>query len=214
MATPSEQQDSANAAQKSALKEDHVKSVGVDDDAKESSKHHGSTGQFSVRTASQMISKWKFAHCREHHARLHTDDAEYRRQLHLHERHLRSTVALPVISMMEAETLQILLEVEKCKDQLFPSLSYQNKSAYRYNLGQSHDLTLDAQRRIQSLREKTAAKGVKQEQKMGVMDTLRDCSCSLTFCLTGGATGQTEPDRKHRVFNASYLTVRKKSSTL
>ncbi|XP_051549079.1 uncharacterized protein LOC127437945 isoform X2 [Myxocyprinus asiaticus] len=199
MATPSEQQDSANAAQKSALKEDHVKSVGVDDDAKESSKHHGSTGQFSVRTASQMISKWKFAHCREHHARLHTDDAEYRRQLHLHERHLRSTVALPVISMMEAETLQILLEVEK---------------SYRYNLGQSHDLTLDAQRRIQSLREKTAAKGVKQEQKMGVMDTLRDCSCSLTFCLTGGATGQTEPDRKHRVFNASYLTVRKKSSTL
>ncbi|KAF4097162.1 hypothetical protein G5714_021170 [Onychostoma macrolepis] len=162
MATPVDPETPAESGQKKG----HVRFVDVsprDEDQKESAEECGA--HLSVWSAGLFISKWRSAHRRGVRARLYTDDPEYRRVLREQELQLRSTVPLPLGSAMEEETLQILLDVEK---------------SYRRHLGPHHALTADAQRRIQTLRDRISAKSVREEQKTSAPDTVSDWSHAET----------------------------------
>ncbi|XP_059358896.1 uncharacterized protein LOC132097284 isoform X2 [Carassius carassius] len=127
----------------------HVRFVEVsprDEDQKDVTEECGA--HLSVWSAGLFISKWRSAQRRGVRARLYTDDPEYRRVLREQELQLRSTVPLPLASAMDQETLHILLDVEK---------------SYRRSLGPHHALTADAQRRIQTLRDRRSARGVREE---------------------------------------------------
>ncbi|RXN23304.1 hypothetical protein ROHU_006385 [Labeo rohita] len=47
-------------------------------------------------------------------------------------------------------------------------------SAYRRGLGPHHNLTADAQRRIQTLTDRISARSVREEQSTSLMSTVRD----------------------------------------
>ncbi|XP_052445944.1 uncharacterized protein LOC127987609 [Carassius gibelio] len=145
MATPVDPQTPSVSGQEKR----HVRFVEVsprDEDQKDVTEESGA--HLSVWSAGLFISKWRSAQRRGVRARLYTDDPEYRRVLREQELQLRSSVPLPLASAMDQETLLILLDVEK---------------SYRRSLGPHHTLTTDAQRRIQTLRDRRSARGVRDE---------------------------------------------------
>ncbi|KAK2906492.1 hypothetical protein Q8A67_005477 [Cirrhinus molitorella] len=162
MATPVDPQTPAASAPKKA----HVTFVEVSprdedlQDAPTASSAVDSGAHLSVWSAGLIISKWRSAQRRGVRARLNTEDPEYRRLLNQQELQLRSTVPLPLECIIEEETLRILQDVEK---------------SYRRNLGPHHALTADAQRRIQTLRDRISAKSVREEQQTSVLNTVSDC---------------------------------------
>ncbi|XP_041952391.1 uncharacterized protein LOC121712314 [Alosa sapidissima] len=99
--------------------------------------------KLSIWDTTKLISKWRWSHLRGYHIGLYSHDEAHKNLISSREEDIKSSIPLPIVSIMQKEALRILEKIEQ---------------TYRSDLGANHELTKDVQNRIKVVRAQLAAK--------------------------------------------------------
>ncbi|XP_071015416.1 uncharacterized protein [Oncorhynchus clarkii lewisi] len=150
--------------------EDDDEEAGPAAQPKEKGKEDSFARMLSIWGTTKYISKWKMAHRRGYHINCLTDDPERKAMIMQHELDCKTNIPLPMVCMIEEETLQILQNIE---------------NDYKYKLGASHHLTKELHERIESLKCQVSSKVRHSEPapEGGVLATLVGWGRALSAML-------------------------------
>ncbi|XP_062407223.1 uncharacterized protein LOC134098233 [Sardina pilchardus] len=101
--------------------------------------------RLTIWDTTKFVSKWRWSHLRGYHVGLYSHSEAHKNLLTNREKDIKTSIPLPIVSMMQKETLRILEKMEQ---------------TYRSDLGANHKLTKDVQNQIKVVRTQLAAKYV------------------------------------------------------
>ncbi|XP_041747355.2 uncharacterized protein LOC121577653 [Coregonus clupeaformis] len=138
----------------------------------------------SIWGTTKYISKWKMAHRRGYHINCLTDDPYRKAMIMQQELDCKTSIPLPMVCMIEKETLQILQNIE---------------NDYKYKLGASHHLTKELHERIESLKCQVSSKVRHSDPapEVGVLATLVGWCRALSAMLGWGSGASATKDEEN-----------------
>ncbi|KAM9523653.1 uncharacterized protein ACWYII_043217 isoform 1-T2 [Salvelinus alpinus] len=160
----------SGAASEGVDEEDDDEEAGPAAQPKEKGNEDSFARMLSIWGTTKYISKWRMAHRRGYHINCLTDDPERKAMIMQHELDCKTSIPLPMVCMIEKETLQILQNIE---------------NDYKYKLGASHHLTKELHERIESLKCQVSSKVRHSEPapEGGVLATLVGWGRALSAML-------------------------------